>query len=359
LVGTPQDLKVAKDARRAVGKDLLESGKAIWKDPNVVPADTAPVVKKIDEYLSGPNRGNDEAQTALTNIKNKLLKTDGTPETDPEYLYKSVIKHINDKLDKYDPADKISQAMKASAPMVREVKEALQDTLQASVPGYGDYRAAYTKASAPVNQLSFLQDLNLINPENPTSKPTLNKISAALKEISELRSQKGWNEAKMLTPEQLQGLENLRDDLARAAQARGLANQAGGSPTARRTAINDKIKDVLGTNTEGRIINPTNIGASVGSTIGATIGQHFGVPFGGGELGAAAGAGIGHALSRVGTSEAGRVQNKLVDMFLNPSNYSSSAPVQSFYPSIGEQPGLQRFLRLTAPVAATAAGRGK
>lgn len=362
ITGTPEDLSQAYKDRSAAAKELLngtDNKLPIWQDPDAKIPDVKPVVDKIDTILKGPDSGNEAVQSIMGNIKNKLVNDDGSVKPNAEsseYVYRSVVKSINEWLENRNTTD-LGQLAKAAKPQVLEVKDALNGVLKDAVPGYGNYLQQYAEMSKPIDQMELLQNTKFLNQPSDHGVPTLSKVNAAVDKINKLRASPTVNEAKSLTTDQMQSLSNLQEDLQRSAQPNILLNKPGNSATARRTEMIDQLKTSLGTH-QNRLINPVTIGTGVGATAGHYLEAH-GIPYGT-EIGATVGGGIGNMLSKPGQKVAANTQNKLVELLLNPDKYSQIAANRgSLISSFGQIPQLQHAVSYGAPLLATGQNQGK
>lgn len=331
LTGSTDDLSKAYKDRSAIAKNMLEdssSSPAIWNDPAAKPADVKPVVDTINNILQGPDRGNDAVVKTLGNLKDKLVDSQGNPETDPQYLYKSVIKTINTWQDKNHPANELSQLAKAASPQVSQVKDVLNQAIKQSVPKYGDYLSAYSAASKPIDQMETLQGLKLVNPESDGSSPTLIKVNNALQKIAQERSQPGTNPYKSLTPDHINALRNLQSSLEREQSAQNLL-QTKGSPTSQNLQFVSKVKGALGAN---KPIWPRTVGASLGSSLGG-VGYAIGLPetVSGamGMAGAGAGERLGDVVANRIAAKGSKKAEDVANLLLQPQNYKTASAAKS------------------------------
>lgn len=362
VTGTPEDLSQAYKDRSSAAKELLngtDTKLPIWQDSNAKVPDVKPVLSKIDNILQGPDSGNEAVQSIMKSIKNKLVNDDGSLKPNAEsseYVYRSVVKTMNEWLENRNTTE-LGQLAKAAKPQVLDVKNALNDVLKDAVPGYGNYLQQYGEMSKPIDQMELLQNMKFLNQPSDAGVPTLSKVNAAIDKINKMRASTTVNEAKSLTDEQLQSLKNLQEDLQRASQPNALLNKSGNSATARRTEMISQLKSSLGTH-QNRLINPVTIGTGVGATAGHYLEAH-GVPYGT-EIGATVGGGLGNMLSKPGQRVAANTQNKLVEMMLNPEQYSqASASRSTLLPSFGQIPELQHAVRYSAPLLATGQNQGR
>lgn len=354
VTGTPDDLNAAFKQRSAIGNQMLQNGPtgaAIWQNPVNKYANVQPVVDQIDSILKGPDRGNTAVVKTLTEIKNKLQdpKT-GALEADPEYLYRSGIKTINNWQESNHPADELSQLAKAASPQVSAVKESLNNAIKQAVPDYQNYLQAYSKASQPVDRMTALQKLNLVNPESEESYPTLSKVNNALKKISQERNLPGTNEFKALTTDDINKLKALQSSLEREQSAQKLIKPTN-STTKQNLEFAEKVRKSLGSNSTA-VERAERLGGAAGGALGGLVGEHLGGPWAGAAgagAGGAAGTNLGRSIGEKFFSADSKLHNKLVEFLTDPSSVASVKAAPSLLRSVGEIPQLQNRLRLAAP----------
>lgn len=193
----------AKDAREAATAALRE---AAFKSAK--PADAAPVVAKIDEILKGPAGKRDTVTKALTNLRGKL-ETDGGLESDVQQLY-GVRKAIGDMLDPLGPSE-TKGAVLAKRELM-DVKAALDKAIEKAAPGFKGYLKTYEDMSKPINEMEYLQSLNLADSKGVI---TLSKVQTAIDRIEKAQKAGGTNKQKSISKATMDGLYALRDDLKR------------------------------------------------------------------------------------------------------------------------------------------------
>ena len=366
ITGTPQDLENARDARSQAANLLLyghPDGEAaaaaqkvqpsVWEQ-STKPTDVTPVVSTIDKILSGPDKKNDAVISALTDIKNKLVNKDGSLESDPETLYRSVVKDINTKLEKANPLDSASQNMQAAAAQVMKVKSALNSAITDSTPGYQNYLQTYAKLSQPIDEMNVLQNkLSFLNTPSAEGIPTLSKVNSAISTITKKQGASGFGPYDSVTPETVNKLQNLQKTLARAQEPTKLL-RISGSPTDPKIAAREKVDALLTSK-----VKPVAqwMGASAGGAGGAMLGEHLGGPWTaaiGAGLGEESGRRLGGALGDLLATDKSKVTNHLVQLLLDPSAaqdaFKAATPlVRNF----GQLPYAQNALSYVAPLLAT------
>jgi hypothetical protein len=93
----------------------------------------------------------------------------------------------------------------------------LLNWFEARAPEYGEARQAYAQAMQPVNQLEYLQNLNLTDAAGNVSP---GKLDTAIKGIQKAQQQPGLSPAKSITPDVLDELRGIQQ------QASGAKNAA-------------------------------------------------------------------------------------------------------------------------------------
>lgn len=211
ITGTPADIEAAVAERDASTAALRD--KALQ---NATPVDSKPVVDLIDNILQSPAGQRDVVQSALTNIRSKLASPvgDGTFERyqmDPNQLY-GIRKAINDSLSPLASGTDSDRRLAASE--LGQVKNALDGVIESGAPGFKEYINAYSKQSAPIDAMAYLQKQNLTDSQGNI---TLAKLDSTIKAVQKKQNLNGINDASSVTDDQLNGLVNLRADMRRAA----------------------------------------------------------------------------------------------------------------------------------------------
>lgn len=271
----------AEAAREIAANPLLK--KAFT---NTKPAEPQNVVDIIDTILKGPSGKRDAVVSTLGNIKSKIVSEDGQLETDAANLY-GVRKQIGDMLDKRAAVNNPA-AQQASRELLA-VRNQLDRAIEKAAPGFGQYRQTYAEKSAPINSMELLQKLNVTDAQGNI---TLNKINNAITNVERARSARGANDAKSVTPEQLDQLKAIRDDLLR--QSNVQAGRAHGSNSVQNLATDNIIANAL----PGRLSElslPRNVFGQVGKLLYS------------------------------GSNE--QIRNRLADMLLEPSQVRINSPM--------------------------------
>lgn len=305
--GTPADIEAAQAARDTAANQALGT---VFQ--NAKPANAQPVVDTIDSILNGPSGKRPAVSSTLNQVRNLMVdpQTDAAiPNADPNMLYNSVRKGINDMID-----SKMATSNPAGIQASREllqVRDALDEQIEQAAPGFHDYLSNYSSASRPIEAMQYLQGLNLTNAQGEL---TLAKVQNAFNSLQKTAAKPGANAAQSITPEQLDALTSIRDDLLRANNT-GLGKSAG-SATAQNLATQNMVQSAL----------PGKLGSMVGKlpagTVGGTIGTGMGYLAGGpvgATIGSAAGAFLGRTLGGLANASNDAIQGHLTDMLLNPS----------------------------------------
>ena len=222
-------------------------------------------------------------------------------QNDPAQLY-GIRQAITDKLSPL-AARAGSDAGLASREL-QVIKRGLDGAIERAVPGFKNYLGTYAEMSRPIDQMEYLQGLDL---GDKRGDMTLAKVQGALKRIKALQGARGVNAAKSLTDDQIQALRAIRDDLLRAERIH--AGKSLGSPTVQ-NAINN-----FGLGRIGRL-GVRSLPMVTGALAGG-LGGHL---LGGSPEAAAFGGGlVGELGSRALQGGGDAVRAELERLFLTPS----------------------------------------
>lgn len=340
LRGNPQTLQAAITQREEQALPMLSKaldGAGI--------ADSAPVMSKIQAILKGPAGQQDAVQSALRPIAQKL-KINPVMERDPlipgtvrridpngnglqydvSQLY-GIRKSINDQLEKVSGRDNSASQLASSE--LLQVKKSLDDAIEKAAPGFGDYLKTYSELSKPVTSQSYLQNLDLT--DQTSSQLTLNKVKSAVNKIERLRKGSGANEAKDISPDQMDGLYRLQADLQREANS-SLGRVKGSSDTTQLLRQNNLIDVMLG-GVGGKAAGaaPTAMGTGLGYLIGGPAGA---------AMGGLVGQNLGSAAGKAISSQAPAIEANLLQMLTRPQG---PEVLQALTPK-GSNPLLERVM---------------
>lgn len=292
--GDGQTLSAAIQARETQALPLLKQAMQGAK-----PANPAAVVKTIDDILESPEGQRDAVVSALNKVKAKIQPEPGKLVTDPEQLY-GIRKSINDQLEKVSGRDNSESAL-ASKQLI-DVKNALDDAIEGGAPGFRQYIKDYAELSKPVSAQNYLQGLKLTDASG--ERITLPRVSAEIDRITKLRKQSGANDAKAITDDQLEALQNLKKDLVRESYSSTLGKSAG-SNTKQNLAMDNLMQSALPGALGKLPLGPEIIGGGIGGAFA-------------GPAGAAFGGAAGNALRQGMAAQNPEIQSRLIELLLNP-----------------------------------------
>jgi len=217
-------------AIRSVGQDEAALNAAITNRSNVAtpmyeaarqgtaPVDTKPILNAVDAILA-KNPGNRELVIELQNIRNGLI--DGkTLRTDPQEVA-SVIDGLKSSIAKKENA------------FIKGQLNNIKERLVRAIPGYEQAQQAFARESAPVNQMQVGQFLEqkLTPALDETAKQRGAVFAGAIREAPSTIKRATDGSARfeklteVLTPQQMDIVNNIRDDLARGARFEKLASK--------------------------------------------------------------------------------------------------------------------------------------
>jgi hypothetical protein len=368
LTGTPDDVTDLQKARSAEANKLMGNEAKRLADPNLPKGEVwqnngQTDVKKALDYIEAVRQGPAAGNASLTKRLDRVEELLKDPQAkDPQYLYESVIKpQLTDPIEAINPFDS-NNATKSQLPYLKQMKSILDDTVGAAAPKYKDYLKTYTTMSRNVERQQGLQSLNLVNPEDPNSAPTLAKVNAALKKIQAGRQNYDPTDSfKAITDTDVNKLVALQKDLQREGAANNLLTLKGaGSPTSQKVNFTKKVQNTLGG--EPSKIPGTILGAA-GAMGGEGIAMALGHPWVLGAPLASGLAGVGHAagnkLAEGLASKSSDVADRVSNLLLSPQEYFQSqqgSPV-NLLRSSGQLPFVQGTLGYAAPYGAVEANR--
>jgi hypothetical protein len=206
-----------------------------------------------------------------------------------------------------------AQANRAAA--IRSARDRLVTFMERMSPDYAEARATYAAMSAPINQLDVGQALlEKMQPALAEHGAHISERAAtfaqALRAGDQLTRKATGRNLRMdqvLTPEQMQVMDNVARDLARKSNAENMGRGVG----------SDTFQKIVMNNLASRSGLPPRVAralpATVGSGVGAAVGGAVaGVP------GGVAGATLGKALDALYGAAEGRVQQEVSRSLLQP-----------------------------------------
>ncbi len=277
------------------------------------PVDIAPVTGTIQSILDGPSGKRPAVKAAMAEAK-AILADNGKPITDPETLYQSARKGINDLISGKD----LTKAYGAqAASQLIAVRDALDAAIEKTNKGFKKYLTDYATASTPIDAMQFLQGQKLTNDQGVI---TLHNVQTAIRRLETQKAAAGIKSGKAVTDAQQSVLENIRDDLLR--QGKIDAGKARGSDSAQNLIQQASLGLVNGKPSTMSMLLPEIAGGG----IGATIGHISGIPLApelGGYIGDRIGkfAAVRSAAKTAASNDLTRA--KLEEMLLNPGAYQA------------------------------------
>jgi hypothetical protein len=209
--GSPVDINNAKAARQAQGDaDLAQT----WG--NKTAADAQPVLDEVERIKQTEDWQRKGVRTAVNDAVEALHDADGNLLTDPQRLY-GARKHIDDLL--ADPAN----ARVAST--LKSIKASLDNVIEQAAPGFKNYLKNWAENSKRIDEMTVLQnhEKGLYDSQG---RMTYNGVQRMMRNIVDAR-RAGDLDYQSITPETMNKLWALRDDLRRSATAQELARTPG------------------------------------------------------------------------------------------------------------------------------------
>lgn len=199
---------------------------------NKTPANTKPVLDLVEKIAKGPQGKRAPVRQAMNTVRNALKDTD-----DPEALY-AIRQDIGDMLAGKYSGDKAN--LRLASKQLIEIRDALDDVIDSSAPGFKDYLAKYRELSKPINQMEKAAEAQ-------------SKATFAAPDITgdEILTQARWKKAvaeikadklNPFTKDQMRKIEAVADDLDRAA----LINNSMIRPMGSDTAQNLNVANMVG-----------------------------------------------------------------------------------------------------------------
>jgi hypothetical protein len=221
-------LEAAEDARREVTPAKLgvfDGEKAV--DPELLDSFRA----KLQDTIDGPLGKRSGVRGILQNVYGSLFDKAGEIETMPSRL-QGVRDNMTDWLSKGKGTDAAAKDVQAARSVLTDLVEDLNPVMQSGAPKWDTFRQEWQRLSQPVNQQTFLQQYR------PGTTKSLwdakgdlvpRKVQGLLNDIATAK-RKPISDANSLTPEQIQDIVNVRNELATKEFARTQADVAA-SPT--------------------------------------------------------------------------------------------------------------------------------
>ncbi|MNZ48902.1 hypothetical protein D3C78_666560 [compost metagenome] len=193
--------------------------------------------------------------------------------------------------------------------------------------------------------MNYLQKLDLT--DQTSSRITLAKVKSAIQKIEREQKKSGANDAKSITPEQMDGLYRLQADLQR--ETNSALGKGIGSNTFQNLSTNQLIDVMLGGSaSKAAGAAPTAIGGALGYLLGGPAGGAMG-----GVVGQQIGSGVGKAVA----SQSPAVEANLLKLLTEPGG----AEVLAALRQRSVNPLAENLLlrgRASAPAASYLSGQG-
>ena len=213
-------------------------------------------VEEALDQVKGLKGATPEAIAAIDSAKAALKADDYKLMSNVSQLYQGARKNITDLL-----AAKAGDGSKVNEAISRElsvVMKSLDHQINKAEPAYGRYLQKYTDLSKPINQMQVGQEV-AGKSTNAVGDVQLNALTNALTDKTAQRATgfKRATLAKVLTPDQLDTMNAVKEDLVRSVQSRNMAGSAG-SDTVKKLAYTNLI-DRAGVPTFLREFAPTQM----------------------------------------------------------------------------------------------------
>lgn len=280
------------------------------------PIDASPVLAHLHSIASSGLGTDPVIRSAVADARRVITDQGVAGENDGLFVKPDILDGIRQNVRGYLTKNASNGAVSSRQEAALEpLKNTIVDTINAGIPGYRDYLAAYRSDSVPVNTMERLQNLGahldtgaLDANGNPTF--SLNNARKAVKDIDRAQYP--------IAPDASAGVDNVLADLQRESVSNSIRSP--GSDT----ALNLQSPSWLAQQLYGDAFSakPGLVTKAVGGGIGAGVGYLAGGGFGPTAAGWAAGTGsaLGVKLaSKLASSGSNRVNQTLIDALLDPN----------------------------------------
>ena len=236
IIGTPDMVDAAEAARDAATSQARETA---FSNPQ--PVNAQPALDHLANLIAS-NDGRPTVQQPLLAVQKQLdalapAADDGSRMADPEKLY-NLRKYLGDMIS--PRAAGTANDGQAAATQLMALKPTLDDAIESGAPGFKDYIGQFDQLSRPIDAMRFLQSKNIVNADGVVQR---GKLDSMLNAIQAQKNLPGYRLADSVTPEQIEGLTKLRDDM-------NLANQSNlgkslGSNTAQNLFVAGKTNALM------------------------------------------------------------------------------------------------------------------
>lgn len=238
---TPVDIANREAQRQA---DIDAQSQAVFAPGNVKgDVSMQPLIDQMRAEVNVPrNRQNTALQSEFGDLIKRLTDKDGNALTmGPEEAW-GLRQDIDRMTDKMATTGTDAQARNRArvAGNLNRVSDTLDQGIEAVAPGYSDMLATYREHSKAIREMEVLQGLTGRLSQGPNGNLSYSAMQRFMKNVVDSQSTgtQDLNPYKSISPETMQRLWNLRDDLRRSAGALELARAAGSDTT-------QNIMDVL------------------------------------------------------------------------------------------------------------------
>lgn len=231
VIGTPEQLEAAEAARSAAEEQHREAA-----FENEQPVDVTPIRQHLARLIDD-NAGRETVQTPLINVLrsiNAVADKDGMAM--PGKIW-NVRKYMGDIV--APRARGTASDGHAAVAQLLDLKPTVTDAINSGAPGFDRYLQQYEELSRPIDAMRHLQSANLTNANGDVN---LSKLDTYVKDIRRNRMKPGIRDSDSVTDEQLQALEDLRDDFR--LEMRKDLGKARGSDTNVNLFTNSKMLDM-------------------------------------------------------------------------------------------------------------------
>ena len=253
VAGTEADLQSARASRAATAQDLYGNvafPQIVKGDPQLDALTQRPAMQQAIRSANeiAQNRGKPfqfGQNTPATTVPSPILGPNGapigsvtTPAQFAQYPVES-LHHIKYALDKMldDPANA------AQAAAIKQVRDEYLTWLKVKAPDYDAARARFASDSVPINQMEVGQFLQakLLSPLDENAPQRAGMFAQAVRDApGTIRRSTGQSRfehlSDVLTPDQVNTVNAVRDDLARMQQSKSMGQRSGTNPSLTKAA---------------------------------------------------------------------------------------------------------------------------
>ena len=200
---------------------------------NAGPVDAAPVLGMIDNILASPVGKRADVQSALNWAKSRLEMSDGDPRTLYE-IRKDLAGAMQGKYDKDMPSLRLAKGQLGS------VVRAVDQTIEAAAPGYGQYMSKFATMSKPIDQMKLLQEVRGMTTRGVGDGATGQDVLTASALRNQLASRAGDIKETLSTTQQ-RVLDKIINDIDRAQISTAPGVKSPGSDTFKNMSVGNMI----------------------------------------------------------------------------------------------------------------------